>query len=123
MTAKSLRESSWAQRSLFFIAGVLVAVACGTIGSPWLAGIGAALVLIWRIVKGPFVRAGSYVVGTVAPVAVFIGWLGLGPVVADHWHRQTFNPETWLSRLAGFAPLARHAVSEDGHCDARAASA
>lgn len=123
MKLKPLTESPWKQRSLFYLAGFILSFICGIIllhwmnlvpydafdQQPtwlkglnsfvaWLPWIAVAVVLILRFAKGRSIRVGFYFLGTITPVAIFIGLFLFSPVVDDHIHRQEFNSETWQNQ-------------------------
>lgn len=108
---------------MFFLAGLLFAVICGliqlnwmdivpysTFGQQpdwlkglnrvvgWLPWVAFAIVLVFRFIKGRRIRVGFYFLGTVAPVAVLIGWMVLSSPIADLVHRQKFDAEVWRSQ-------------------------
>ncbi len=61
----------------------------------WLPWIAVAVVIIIRLFKDHRVRVGFYFLGTLTPIVVLVGWLILGPFLADLIHRQEFDAELW----------------------------
>lgn len=121
---RPLVESPWRQRCWFFLAGMLFAMLCGILALHWmrivpytvfneqpdylkalkkllgwLPWITVAMVFVLRLVKGPRIRAVSYLLGTATPIVVLGGWLILGDVVSDFMHRKAFDPEPWRSQM------------------------
>ena len=120
MMKRSLAESPWKQRIVFFFAGAIFAFVCGVLylawmdivpyathdSQPasvktlrelvgWLPWMAFVTVLVLRSVKGPRIRVGFYFLGTATPTVIFVGWMVLGPSVADLVHRRPFNAELW----------------------------
>ncbi len=117
---KTLAESPWKQRALFFVTGTIFALICGIIQFKWmnivpyrafdqqpewlkglkslvswLPWITCVAVLILRFVKGRHIRIGFYFLGTVVPMAVLIGWMLFGSFIADKIYSKKFNAELW----------------------------
>ncbi len=114
---KTLAESPWKQRALFFVAGTIFALICGIIifkwmynvpynqRSEWLKGlkllvswlpwIACVGVLILRFVKGRHIRIGFYFLGTIAPMVVFFGWIIFGSYIANIIHSKKFSADLW----------------------------
>lgn len=64
----------------------------------WLPWVIVALVLVLRMMKGARIRAGSYLLGTLAVPVVLIGWLVFGDTVAEWMHRQSFDAAAWRNQ-------------------------
>lgn len=108
MTMKAIMQSRWSRRLLFFLAGLILATLCLVVtfrwmnivpyhsfnAQPlwlkglnrlvvWLPWIAFAVVLILRFVKGRNFHVVFYLLGTITPVALVIGYLvleGPGPI-------------------------------------------
>ncbi|MFA7236765.1 MAG: hypothetical protein WC058_07875 [Phycisphaeraceae bacterium] len=103
----SQTEYVWKQRWSFFLAGMLITMICALVEIKFrvewvmlVSWIALAWVLIWRFFSGPRVRCGFYILGSIAPVVVLIGWLLLGGYVEDWVHRRKFDAELWRNQNA-----------------------
>ncbi len=52
---------------------------------PWLA---CAAIVVARFLKGPGIRAVSFIAGAVTPYAAFVAFILAGPTVSDYAHRR-----------------------------------
>ncbi len=114
---KTLAESPWKQRVLFFVSGTIFAFICGIILFKWkytvpcnqrfewlnglkslvswLPWIACVAVLILRFVKGKHIRIGFYFLGTIVPMVVLFGWMLFGCFIVNKIHSKKFNAELW----------------------------
>ena len=122
---KALTESPWKQRVFFFLAGAFFAIGCGAAkffymiaiadgnsdspydwfkGVAWFAGwlpwVVCVALLVLRFLKGPHIRVGFYFFGTVAPIALLIGWLFLRMPIENIIHCRNFDTELWRNQEA-----------------------
>jgi hypothetical protein len=120
---KPFIDSPWKQRGVYFVAGAAVAFLCGYVQLRWMAIVpyGAfdrqpdwlkrvkelvgwlpwvivAVVLVLRLIQGARIRAGAYLLGTLAVPVVLIGWLVFGDTVAEWMHRRSFDAEAWRTQ-------------------------
>lgn len=68
---------------------------------PWIM---VAIVLGARVVKGRRVRAGSYVLGSLSPLALMIGWLLIAPIIDEITHTRAFDADLWAGREQSETP-------------------
>lgn len=122
---RTIKNSPWLQRGLYLAAGFGLCALCFVLRikwmdvvpfrafeqqPAWLKGLATTIewlpwlavfgVVVSRIVMGRQVRAGTYLLGTMVPPVLLVGWLFLGPVFEELAHLKRFDAEAWRSQDA-----------------------